>query len=496
MRTRNKCLIALIVAVTLITCLGSSVFALHGSGEHPIQDSDSGDTKQEIISLFNSDVFANPRLMEVGDEDQWKEYQENIKQTFQFIGGLTAEDGEALLTPQAINYANVDITTPAQYEVVVTLEIAPDYVENFFISEELATVKIPIHVGDPQEFDLYRMSMTSDSLRVLWLYPLDKTQPASISYCSSEEEIPSDELVLLPCTEDIAGIGVSASLLTIHRQALVQGKHYYFQITQGDTYSRILHLVDNGETLSSDTMGGDRDGGDSGGNTPPDLIQPPPTMPPPTMPPPTMPPPNGDDDSNDSEPPAPTPPAGGSESEPPASTLPMPTSPIPPPFMEFFGETEDVISGTRLKLMLRSENGVARFSKQGLTVTLKDNVFSTEPLQDSDQIRIAIEKLKDDSFSLALTMNEKNITSIPDTIVMVPYHPKQIGSALFLQDEQGGEVSAADYDNQLAVATFTVQSTGDSRRKSRRGGNVVRFIRPFQRTSRCRYEYSIRRISR
>lgn len=131
-----------------------------------------------------------------------------------------------------------------------------------------------------------------------------------------------------------------------------------------------------------------------------------------------------------------------------------------PVFSESFGETRDVISGTRLRIMRETGSGMAQFAKQGVLLTFSDTALSAINIQDKDYFSVTIEKPVDDVVYFALEHNNILISATPDTQFMVSYQVKQKGAKLSLHNEDGAFVCDGSYDPALGVASFIVDSPG------------------------------------
>ncbi len=132
--------------------------------------------------------------------------------------------------------------------------------------------------------------------------------------------------------------------------------------------------------------------------------------------------------------------------------------PIEEEFMEFFGETKDIISGTRLLLMLKDAETV-RFSKQGITVSIPSEALFPHEIRDKDRFEVSIEWQSKTEFAFYVELNGVPIDHIPNTLVMVPYRLQNETAKIILTDDQGISYTGS-YDTNIFVATFTIGNTG------------------------------------
>ncbi len=132
-----------------------------------------------------------------------------------------------------------------------------------------------------------------------------------------------------------------------------------------------------------------------------------------------------------------------------------------PDFKESFGETKDIISGTRLHMMIE-EMGYARFSKQGVTVTLSAATLSQLDIKDTDRFSITIERISDTKLRFLVEHNDAPITNLADSVIMLPISPQSENTTISLVDEMDNTY-AGSYDSSLSVAIFTVDHAGTFR---------------------------------
>lgn len=105
-------------------------------------------------------------------------------------------------------------------------------------------------------------------------------------------------------------------------------------------------------------------------------------------------------------------------------------------FTEFFDDTTDRISGTRLLMMLQTGRQKASFSKQGITIRVP-RASLPKDIQNNDQIEVIIKKISDRSFSFSFCINGVSFDSLPGASVMLPYPQETAADSLYLCDESG-----------------------------------------------------------
>ncbi len=123
---------------------------------------------------------------------------------------------------------------------------------------------------------------------------------------------------------------------------------------------------------------------------------------------------------------------------------------------EFFGSDSDIISGTRLRLMLSSGNAV--FEKNGVSLTFSSDSFRNYALKDSDQFSVTIKQPAQNSITISVSLNREDLSVLNDSILTVPY--TQEADAFYLEDETGSKTYAAQTDSVTMTASFLLPHTG------------------------------------
>lgn len=127
-------------------------------------------------------------------------------------------------------------------------------------------------------------------------------------------------------------------------------------------------------------------------------------------------------------------------------------------FLEEDTKDYSLLSGARVLLMLEDADQ-ARFSKNGITVTIPSDALKALSLQADSRFYIEITRPDARHISLVLTVDDVAVTSLPGTVVMVPLEKAPAGS-LSLLDAGGSWVSDSIYDSALGVATFSLSAPG------------------------------------
>ena len=242
---------------------------------------------------------------------------------------------------------------------------------------------------------------------------------------------------------------------------LTSGNSYRLQVDYDGGQTGILSFTYSDELVLEGYYKGDRDGGDAKGNPPGSITQPPPEQ-------------NIDqrveqngDENKDENPDrenAPTDRTENASSMKPLSKAEAASDPKEPSsseiaFTEFFDDTTDRISGTRLLMMLQTGRQKASFSKQGITIRVP-RASLPKDIQNNDQIEVIIKKISDRSFSFSFCINGVSFDSLPGASVMLPYPQETAADSLYLCDESGIKIPVSDYDDAAKAAFFPIEHTG------------------------------------
>lgn len=123
---------------------------------------------------------------------------------------------------------------------------------------------------------------------------------------------------------------------------------------------------------------------------------------------------------------------------------------------EFFCSDSDIISGTRLRLMLSSGNAV--FEKNGVSLTFSSDSFRNYALKDSDQFSVTIKQPAQNSITISVSLNCEDLSVLNDSILTVPYTRE--ADAFYLEDATGSKTYAAQTDSVTMTASFLLPHTG------------------------------------
>ena len=257
------------------------------------------------------------------------------------------------------------------------------------------------------------------------------------------------------------GVYAGKEMLSIKTYLLTSGNSYRLQVDYDGGQTGILSFTYSDELVLEGYYKGDRDGGDAKGNPPGSITQPPPEQ-------------NIDqkieqngDENKDENPDrenAPTDRTENASSMKPLSKAEAASDPEEPSsseiaFTEFFDDTTDRISGTRLLMMLQTGRQKASFSKQGITIRVP-RASLPKDIQNNDQIEVIIKKISDRSFSFSFCINGVSFDSLPGASVMLPYPQETAADSLYLCDESGTKVPVSDYDDAAKAAFFPIEHTG------------------------------------
>lgn len=345
--------------------------------------------------------------------------------------------------------SDIDFDTVGLYQAKGRLA-APENTE-FADGIVFPEISIPVSIQAPGRPDINCVIAARGNLCFPWVTP--PGDPDKINVWLSENDEPWKQL------ED--GVYAGKEMLSIKTYLLTSGNSYRLQVDYDGGQTGILSLTYSDELVLKGYYKGDRDGGDAKGNPPGSITQPPPEQ-------------NIDqkveqngDENKDENPDrenAPTDRTENASSMKPLSKAEASSDPKEPSsseiaFTEFFDDTTDRISGTRLLMMLQTGRQKASFSKQGITIRVP-RASLPKDIQNNDQIEVIIKKISDRSFSFSFCINGVSFDSLPGASVMLPYPQETAADSLYLCDESGIKIPVSDYDDAAKAASFPIDHTG------------------------------------
>lgn len=130
------------------------------------------------------------------------------------------------------------------------------------------------------------------------------------------------------------------------------------------------------------------------------------------------------------------------------------------PLMESVSETDDVLSGACL-LILMEENGCVRFSKQDIAVTIPAESLYKLDISPEDSLRISILQQPDLSFVFSIWINDTPVEHLDDMVIMFPCPAPEEGCLLTLTDASADKAYIGDYDSGRGIVSFILPSAGN-----------------------------------
>lgn len=345
--------------------------------------------------------------------------------------------------------SDIDFDTVGLYQAKGRLA-APENTE-FADGIVFPEISIPVSIQAPGRPDINCVIAARGNLCFPWVTP--PGDPDKINVWLSANDEPWKQL------ED--GVYAGKEMLSIKTYLLTSGNSYRLQVDYDGGQTGILSLTYSDKLVLEGYYNGDRDGGDAKGNPSDSITQPPPEQ-------------NIDqkveqngDENKDENPDRENDPIDRTEnasSMKPLSKAEAASDPKEPSsseiaFTEFFDDTTDRISGTRLLMMLQTGRQKASFSKQGITIRVP-RASLPKDIQNNDQIEVIIKKISDCSFSFSFCINGVSFDSLPGASVMLPYPQETTADSLYLCDENGTKVPVSDYDDAAKAAFFPIEHTG------------------------------------
>ena len=345
--------------------------------------------------------------------------------------------------------SDIDFDTVGLYQAKGRLA-APENTE-FADGIVFPEISIPVSIQAPGRPDINCVIAARGNLCFPWVTP--PGDPDKINVWLSENDEPWKQL------ED--GVYAGKEMLSIKTYLLTSGNSYRLQVDYDGGQTGILSFTYSDELVLKGYYKGDRDGGDAKGNPPGSITQPPPEQ-------------NIDqkveqngDENKDENPDrenAPTDRTENASSMKPLSKAEASSDPKEPSsseiaFTEFFDDTTDRISGTRLLMMLQTGRQKASFSKQGITIRVP-RASLPKDIQNNDQIEVIIKKISELTITIYFCINGVSFDSLPGASVMLPYPQETAADSLYLCDESGIKIPVSDYDDAAKAASFPIDHTG------------------------------------
>lgn len=129
---------------------------------------------------------------------------------------------------------------------------------------------------------------------------------------------------------------------------------------------------------------------------------------------------------------------------------------------ELSTDTVTAVSGQRLLLMLQ-QNGIVRFEKQGISVTILPETINTWKVAANDEIQMRIEKTAESAFSLRIFVRGEEVTELPGSTV--EFQTSVFGEisspeTVAVTDAQGN-LCAVTWQDKQKILRVEIEKTGD-----------------------------------
>ena len=408
-----------------------------------IPDSDS---PVEITDIFNYQLIKSGVMLALGDEGCWNETVEYWYDFLGFVTGYTEYGDEAGLILESLDISDVNINAEGEYTVTAMFALDDEYNNKFFISDELRTIKIPVRISNPDNFEIQIIGQDLSCFMGVYLHNQDSE--VQIYYVESENELMHNKLTeytALPADENLAVAG--GGIFRIFSYSLNSYSHYYFYLECGEERSNYIHIYyDENNINVSEFTGGDRDGGDAGSNSLPDYTLP-----------------YRDDESAQDN---------SSKDENKKTDFENTTHNYAESqteiyddnndegydnFTEIVTKTKDIISGYRLNLLLQN-NDYAVFSKGGITVQIPRNTIEKLNVSDNDRFSVEIIKTDENTVTVTIFFNNSEITLIEGMKIIAPFDYES--GNITVKEVNNGKVINSTYDKASNTVSFLTGKTG------------------------------------
>ena len=409
-------------------------------------ESVSAEEEKEVLDhIASSDVYFSGFMLAVGDEEGWKETQCCIYDNMSYLFAYN-DNADALVIASEPDWDCVDIYTAGIYNLDFSMELCEEDDPYCELDPSIQNVTIPVCVSNPEEFELFPARTTEQQHVVYFLPDIPSEETEIYGFFSPEQcdlgELKNCEWFL--CGTDTACM--KSNGFSIYRTALEENYYAYFYLQHGDMRSQILEIYENGEYTTVVGMGGDRDGGDADICDTSVVTQPAPTVPVKTT--------TtavstekavvsdisvdksaviqenkksvrnnktaGEQDEEETYPVADSSPSGTTVSE--KKTAGQTTQTTVTDLskgdsrqIEYSDNTKDELSGYRVRLMMEQSGGTAKFSKNGITISIPENAMEFD---DTDMITVSVQPVDDSSaYVIMILINDEQAEiKVPVTI--------------------------------------------------------------------------------
>ncbi len=397
---------------------------------------------REITLLFNQVFLTDNILVTEGDALSLETELEDRSQLLNIAVGVTADQQYAAdLELESLEHT-VDVYTPGAYLVTAKLRLSEEYIQDYFISEEVRTLRFQVTVAAKgsltmaygrccEGFIQYNYASPEESWPALWYVEIPRdAQEVDTASLTWVQGVPEDFYLGMP------------SAVRVLRASLDENWDYLFQLRGENLSSDIMRL--NPATLQSSPLpstGGNRDGDDAEepGIGPP-LVQTPPPAP------------GHGNAGSQPQPDAPLVlPVGEAEPTP----QPDPAS-SPAPGLERVEGGTLTISGARLLWLLKQNPETVPFGWNGVSIQLPAAFLKGLGLGDSDMLALSLTQEDALAFTISLTAKGEKITKLEEALVRLPAPEPLEGYALTL----GGETLGTTVTYEQGCAMFPITQTG------------------------------------
>lgn len=442
--------------IMVIFTIHNNIFSVSSLGlDENIISSETQDEKEILTDIVSSDLWFSGYMLELDNIQDFEKMKQNLQNCISLLCAYNDDGAEAFLGVREYDADIVDIHKAGTYNIELSFFIDDDEVgDNYELSPDIQQVSIPVCVSRADDFELFHARSTELSHIIYCLKDLNE-QSEVYMYNSSQkcslETLENCQWQI--CDSDIALIRKYS--LAIKRNALPQNTYSYFYVVHEGIKSQYIEIYEENERYSIVSMGGDRDGSDFGNIFQPQISQPAPEIPETAE---TSPSQSdlsyenyetvtddyydyyeNDDDyipdimqynieyenvfNNEYKESAFTQPAETSESQPvtsvtsaenitsiinTSSETTVSTSPAEPAettdsnIIEYSDNNTDILSGYRVRCMMEQCGGIARFSKNGITISITRGTFA---FSDNDVISVSITPDENNSYIISITIN-------------------------------------------------------------------------------------------
>lgn len=426
--------------------------------------------KIEVSFIEQTTNLTNPIIITSNDTNDFNNKINALKDKLKLVTGITNIDTQVTLTLDTLITDSIQLNKSGKYEITATFKIygASENTQNYYLSEDAATLKIPVYILDHDYFNFNEIIETDETIEFVWKnipapdYPVQlyfrafnnlETSFYKYFFDSGKDTI---ERTIFNELSDSSLAEIQNNHLIIKKNTLTDGTNYCFFIKNQNYDSNIIHIKANGSSIQYNFISSSllasllaiKNAAQSAAVIAtlsdfeePDIIQAPPDE-------------TAVIDTSVS--------ASDLKQDniktrklkkQTRKTIAPASQPVIP--QEEVTDTKTKISGTRLNYMLQIYPDYVPFEHQGILLRIPAEFLKNLGISETSYLTVEIKKEDDFSFSIMITIDGNEITEIPCAQIQFPIITDH---KLLLYYNNNLTALTVTYQNNMAI--FEIHNTG------------------------------------